>query len=164
MNQEAMEKGEEQLALAKEKLALAIDLQSVMDIVRRTARELTGADGATFIIRDQDFCFYAEEYAISPLWKGYRFPIRHCISGWAMLHKQHVVVEDIYADNRIPHDAYKPTFVKSLAIVPIDINNPIGAIGNYWATHHLTTTNEIYLLEKLAAITAPEMLRVMQTD
>jgi hypothetical protein len=30
-----------------------------------------------------------------------------------------VAIEDIYLDDRIPHEAYRPTFVKSLAMLPI---------------------------------------------
>src|SRR3954452_13433582 len=96
-------------------LSLARSLPAVMAIVRRVARELTGADGATFVLREGDKCYYADENAIAPLWKGRRFPISACISGWSMLHREHVVIEDIYADGRIPADTYRPTFVKSLA-------------------------------------------------
>src|SRR5215469_16397929 len=77
-----------------------------------------------------------------------------CISGWAMLHRQPAVIEDIYADNRIPHDAYRPTFVKSLAMVPIRSLDPIGAIGNYWAKRHLPTEEEVKLLRALADATS----------
>ena len=49
------------------------------------------------------------------------------------------MIEDIYADDRIPHDAYRPTFVKSLAMVPIRTLDPVGAIGNYWAERHQPT-------------------------
>lgn len=144
----------ERLVVAVQELSLARDLDTVMHIVRTVARELTGADGATFILRDRDFCFYADENAISPLWKGSRFPIHTCISGWAMLNRKAAIIEDIYVDDRIPIDAYRPTFVKSLAMVPIRTINPIGAIGNYWANQHLPTPEEVTLLQSLADITA----------
>lgn len=79
-------------------LSLARDLEKVMEIVRHAGRELTGADGVSFILRDGDLCYYADEAAIGPLWKGKRFPMASCISGWAMLHRQPAVIEDIYAD------------------------------------------------------------------
>ena len=50
-------------------LSLARDLPRLMEIVRHAARTLTGADGATFVLRDSDQCYYAEEDAIEPLWK-----------------------------------------------------------------------------------------------
>jgi K+-sensing histidine kinase KdpD len=147
-------KGTEHLIQVVQELSLARDMETVTAIVRTAARKLTGADGATFVLRDIDKCYYADEDAISPLWKGRRFPLKTCISGWAMLNRKAVAIEDIYADDRIPHDAYRPTFVKSLAMVPIRAVDPIGAIGNYWANHHLPTDSEIRLLQSLADITA----------
>lgn len=133
-----------------QELSLARTLPTVMDIVRRAARRLSGSDGATFVLRDGDKCFYAEEDAISPLWKGQRFPMSRCISGWVMLNREPAVIEDIYADDRIPADAYRPTFVKSLVMVPIRTAEPIGAIGTYWATHRIPDPNLVRLLQALA--------------
>jgi signal transduction histidine kinase len=146
--------GMERLVTVVQELSLARDLETIMAIVRRAARELTGADGAAFILRDNGLCFYADENAIAPLWKGRRFPMTSCISGWAMLNRQQAVIEDIYADPRIPHDAYRPTFVKSLAMVPIRTIDPLGAIGNYWAERRLPTPEEVKLLQALADTTA----------
>lgn len=140
----------ERLVAVVQELSLTRNLDTVMRIVRRTARELTGADGATFVLREGDFCYYADEDAIAPLWKGKRFPMASCISGWVMMNRQSAVIEDIYADPRIPADAYRPTFVKSLAMVPIRTSFPIGAIGNYWATRHPATPEEVNVLQALA--------------
>src|ERR1700731_3852664 len=122
--------------------------------VPRAGRRLTGADGATFVLRDGKDCFYADEDAISPLWKGQRFPLETCISGWAMLHRRQAAIADIYKDPRVPHDAYRTTFVKSLAVVPIRQLRPIGAIGTYWASTHEATEHELVLLQALADSTA----------
>lgn len=153
-------RGPARLVAAVQALSLARDLPTIMAIVRQAARELTGADGATFILRDDDKCHYADEDAIAPLWKGHRFPMQACISGWAMLNRKPAVIEDIYVDPRIPHDAYRPTFVKSLAMVPIRTQSPIGAIGNYWASRHLATPAEVELLQSLANTTAVAMENV----
>jgi hypothetical protein len=137
-----------------QRLSLARDLTTVQEIVRRAARRLTGADGATFVLRDGDLCHYVDEDAIAPLWKGQRFPLEACVSGWAMLHRQPVAIPDIYADDRVPHDAYRPTFVKSMVMVPIRTLDPVGAIGNYWATPHQPSPAEVRLLQALADTTA----------
>ncbi|MEG4590193.1 diguanylate cyclase [Microcoleus sp. MOSTC5] len=144
----------EKLLVVVQELSLARSLEDVMAIVRVAARQLTGADGATFVLRDKDQCFYADEDAIAPLWKGRRFPMSICISGWTMLNRQPTVIPDIYEDARIPHAAYQPTFVKSLAMVPIRTIDPIGAIGNYWAQPHQPTDQEVKLLQALADTTA----------
>ncbi|WP_374074504.1 ATP-binding protein [Bdellovibrio bacteriovorus] len=146
-------------------LSSARTLEQVMLLVRKAARDIAQADGATFVLRDGDFCFYADEDAISPLWKGQRFPMSACISGWSMLHKQAVVIEDIYKDPRIPIDAYAPTFVKSLAMTPIRKEAPIGAIGTYWKDLHVPTEEQLELLQALANSTsvALENLNLYQT-
>lgn len=148
------QQGIERLVETIHQLSLARDIETVMRIVRTEAREMTGADGATFVLKDNGHCYYADEDAISPLWKGQRFPLNACISGWSMLNKKPAIIGDIYHDERIPIEAYKPTFVKSLVMVPIRKMDPIGAIGNYWAQHHDPTEAEVKLLQALADITA----------
>jgi signal transduction histidine kinase len=140
-----------------QQLSLVRDLDAVIEIVQRSARKLTGAEGATFVLKDNNQCFYANEDAIAPLWKGQRFPLETCISGWAMLNRASVVIKDIYADPRIPANAYAPTFVKSLVIVPIRLMDPVGAIGNYWANEYESTKEEVELLQALADITSVSM-------
>jgi PAS domain S-box-containing protein len=83
-----------------------------------------------------------------------------CISGWAMIHRETVVIPDIYQDQRIPFDAYRPTFVKSLAMVPVRKENPIAAIGAYWASHHTATARELTLLQALANATSIALANV----
>lgn len=144
----------EQLLAAVIELSHIREVDQVMEVVRRWARTLTGADGVTFVLREGEKVFYADEDAIGPLWKGQRFPASACISGWAIHHREAVVIEDIYADDRIPHDAYRPTFVKSLAMMPIRMDDPVGAIGAYWATHHRATERELTLLASLASASA----------
>jgi signal transduction histidine kinase/CheY-like chemotaxis protein len=159
---EAQRKTRAMLLLLKavQELSLARDLGSIMTITRRAARELTGADGASFVLRDGDKCYYADEDAIAPLWKGQRFPLANCVSGWVMDHRQPAVIPDIYADPRVPVEAYRPTFVKSMAMVPIRTESPIGAIGNYWAHMRAPTPEEVELLEALANTTAVAMENV----
>jgi signal transduction histidine kinase len=141
-------------------LASARDEASVCAIVRRAARELTAADGVTFVLRQGGFCYYADEDAIAPLWKGKRFPLESCISGWVMLNKRYTAIADIYTDERIPHAAYRPTFVKSLLMMPVRRENPIAAIGAYWATHHTATPLEIGVLQSLADAAALALYNV----
>jgi signal transduction histidine kinase len=137
-----------------QELSLARDIETVMKVVKTAARQLTGADGASFILREGDNCYYADEDALSPLWKGQRFPMANCVSGWVMEQKQPAVIPDIYIDERVPHEAYRPTFVKSLAIVPIRTLAPIGAIGIYWGREYRPTEGEVQLLQSLADSTS----------
>ncbi len=142
------------LVEAVQALSQAHEVDEVTAIVREAARNLTGADGASFVLRDGEQCYYADENAIAPLWKGKRFPLSTCVSGWVMLNGTPAVIPDIYDDPRVPTEAYRPTFVKSMAMVPIRRNAPIGAIGNYWAHSHVPTDEEISILQALADTTS----------
>jgi signal transduction histidine kinase len=146
--------GMQQLVSVVQRLSLARTMPAIMDIVRHAARNLVGADGTSFIVRDGDNCFYAEEDAIGPLWKGRRFPMNTCVSGWAMLNRQPAIVKDIEEDARITQELYHTTFVKSLVVVPVRTLSPIGAIEIYWARPHRATTEELELLQALADSTS----------
>jgi signal transduction histidine kinase len=154
---QALVHAQARLVQAVQELSLVRTLPAIQEIVRRAARDIAGSDGATFILREGDMCHYADEDAISPLWKGQRFPMAACVSGWAMLNARSVVIPDIYADSRVPADAYRPTFVKSLVMVPIRLDSPIGAIGVYWAKHRTATEAEVTLLQALANTTSVAM-------
>jgi PAS domain S-box-containing protein len=152
-DQEQIERLNERLQLlveAIQELSISTSLENIMTTVRSHVRKLVNADGSTFILRQGDSCYYADEDTISPLWKGQSFPMTNCISGWAMLNKQSVVIDDIYTDSRIPVELYKSTFVRSLSISPIRINDPLGAIGAYWSRNYSPTEVEIKLLNTLA--------------
>lgn len=137
-----------------EDLSAAHTVDQIAAVVRTAARRITGADGVTFILRDGDSCSYLDEDAIGPLWKGQRFPMSACISGWVMLNGQVAVVPDVYRDDRIPHEVYRPTFVNSLVMTPVRPKDPLAAIGAYWARPHQPTADEVTKLEIMARATA----------
>ena len=153
------DRGAQRLVAAVQTLSVARDLESIIDIVRKEARLLFHADGATFVLRDGDCCHYVDEDAISPLWKGQRFAMSTCISGWVMEHRQAAAITDIQKDDRIPLASYRPTFVKSLIMVPIRSQDPIGAVGIYWAQIH-DASQEVELAQALANCAAIAMENV----
>lgn len=145
---------------AIERLAGAGGMDDVVATLRASARRLIGADGIAVILREDEQCWYVEEDAAGPLWKGDKFPLASCISGWAMLHRQTVTIEDIRADERIPQDVYRETFVRSLLMVPVRSADPIGAIGAYWSEPYRATAAQVEMLERLARATATAMENV----
>lgn len=139
------------LAKAQRKLALAEHQAAVIETVRLTARGICKSDGITFILREGEMCHYVEEDAIGPLWKGQRFPLNACISGWSMIHGETVVIEDVFQDPRIPYDAYLPTFVKSLIMTPVGDKN-VAAMGAYWKDQRQFDSLEIMTIKTFSAI------------
>ena len=143
-----------------DQLAAVGDLTGVGEVVRTAARALTGAMGATFVIREGNHCFYADEDAIAPLWKGQRFPVDTCLSGWAMVHRSSTVVPDIETDPRVPLEAYRPTFVRSLVMVPVGTPQPVAAIGAYWSIPRTPHPEEVAALEALASAAGAAIARI----
>jgi K+-sensing histidine kinase KdpD len=137
-----------------QELFLAKNLEKITEIVVKFARELTGSDGAIFVLKADDQCYYAEENTLISLDKGQRFPINISLGGWCINHQEQMIIQDIYQEEKIPFSAHKHTLVKSLVIVPVKKETPLGVIGNYWAKKHLATTEEIALIQALADTTA----------
>lgn len=135
-------------------LAKATAVEDVGFAVRNVGRRLVDCDGVTFVLRCAGHCLYADEDAIAPLWKGQRFPMEMCISGWVMLNRRAVMIPNIFLDPRIPHDVYRRTFVKSLMMVPVGNDFPVAAIGAYWAEFHDPTDHEQMALYSLARAAA----------
>ena len=142
------------LVLAVERLASARSTDDVIATLRDSARNLVGADGICVVLRDDNKCFYVEEDAIGPLWKGGRFPMETCISGWAMLNRKTAVIPDVFVDDRIPHAVYSQTFVNSLVMTPIGHDQPTAALGAYWARNYQAPREVVDTLETLARAAA----------
>jgi PAS domain S-box-containing protein len=130
-------------------LLAARDLTSVAAIVSHAARQITGADGACVVLREGDACYYIDEEAIAPLWKGSRFPAEMCVSGMAMREQRVIAIPDITSDPRIPLELYRPTFVTSVLLAPGG-DPAVGAVGAYWQDVHTADQGEIDALSTLA--------------
>lgn len=140
---------------AGERLAAATSVDEVVAVLRDTARAAVGAQGISVVLEQEGRCFYAAEDAVSPLWQGQKFAAEQCISGWAMRHRETVTVSDVRLDPRIPQDAYTPTFVRSLIMVPIGRPVAVAALGAYWSevrTHDQNTIKRLQSLASLATI------------
>ncbi len=143
-----------ELVEAIQKLSFCRSLSEIIDIVRISARKIARSDGATFILKEGNLCHYVDEDAIGPLFKGKHFPMQSCIGGLSMIKKDVIVVRDIDNDERIPPNTYSSTFVKSLCITPIRIEDPQGAIGLYWKDETVPTADTIRMLSVLANSTS----------
>ena len=147
---------------ARRRFRFADDQQAVIDAVRETARTVCKCDGITFVLREGDLCHYVEEDAIAPLWKGQKFPLTSCISGWAMLNAKPAVIEDVFADPRIPYDAYLPTFVKSLIMTPVG-QARVAAMGAYWKTKRQFSDLEILTVKTFSAVVGGALSALLET-
>jgi len=67
-----------------------------------------------------------------------------------MTHGRPAAIADIYQDPRIPVDAYRPTFVRSLIMAPVGRKEPVAALGAYWAETRQPQPDEIEQLQSIA--------------
>ena len=151
------------LALATGRLEAAGSLEDVVSILRETARAIAGADGIAVVLREGEASFYAAEDAIEPLWRGRRFPLTECVSGWAILNDETAIVPDLERDPRVPIAAYRTTSMRSLVMVPIGSPEPVAALGAYWCAAVSPDDATVCRLEALAqqAAAALDRIRVM---
>jgi two-component sensor histidine kinase len=75
-----------------------------------------------------------------------------------------VAIPNIYEDDRIPQDAYRPTFVQSLAMVPVRQERPIAALGAYWSRCYQASDAELDLLQTVANVAALPIAYVQLRD
>jgi GAF domain-containing protein len=138
------------LDTARDRLATTESVEEIVAVICGSARAICSADGVTFVLRHGDHCFYMDEDAIESLWKGGKFPLSKCISGWAMLNARSVAISDVFLDSRIPHNVYCRTFVKSLIMVPVSSESPAATIGTYRQDVREFSPSEIAVVEMLA--------------
>lgn len=152
-----------QLVTVIERLAGARSIESVIETLRSSARGIVQADGIAIVLSDNGYCHYVAEDACSPLWSGQRFPVETCISGIAMQLRETVIIPDIEQDPRVPLAAYRPTFVRSMMMVPVGQPEAFAAVGAYWSRVRTPEKEEVAKLETLArsAATAFENARLI---
>jgi GAF domain-containing protein len=138
------------LGLVAHVLRAAETPDEIVGAIRAAARRKGDVDGVTFVVREGDNCRYVAEDAVGPLWTGSSFPLTMCITGHAMLSCRTIVVPDIYEDRRIPHEAYRPTFVRSLIVVPVGWPQAIACVCFYWARLGAADAATVGYLEALA--------------
>ncbi|MEP9357218.1 GAF domain-containing protein [Sphingomonas sp. KR3-1] len=148
------------LTEAMARLSHAGSIDEIVAILRESARTIAQADGITVIRRDGNQVAYIAEDALEPLWSGQSFPIEACISGLAIIEAHPIHIPDIYEDPRVPVDAYRPTFVRSMAMYPIGLMGPSMAMGAYWRTAGAIDPGASALLASLARYAGVTLGRV----
>jgi hypothetical protein len=142
-------------------LAAARRMHEISRLVIREVRRRVDADGVSFVLRDDETCYYIDDDAITTLWRGLKFPTSSCISGWSMTNDKVAFIPDVYQDDRIPHDVYRATFVKSMIMIPIGSPDPFAAMGVYWANYRPHVDDEMLsLLHFIASLAASAITSV----
>lgn len=150
------------LTEAMARLSHASSIDELVTVLRDCARTIARCDGITVIRREGNRVAYIAEDAMSPLWAGEDFPIENCISGLAIIEARPIHIPDIYEDARVPVDAYRPTFVRSMSMYPIGLMGPSMAMGAYWAEAGAANPATNALLASLARYAGVTLGRVTE--
>lgn len=148
------------LAAAAKRLSAAQTVEEVVAILCDCARDIVGSDGIAVVLRKDDLCHYVAEDAIEPLWRGARFPMNACVSGWAMLNRCSVVIPDLECDPRVPQAAYARTSMRSLAMAPMGSPEPVAALGAYWCAYVEPDDATVRRLDILAQVAGTAVSRL----
>jgi len=152
------------MTAATDALTKAQSLAEILEILRSRARAILGSDGVTVAMRERDQVHYVGEDSIAPLSAGRRFPIGSCMSGMAMTQRRTIVIPDIGADPRVPLDAYRSTFVASMAMAPIGVGEPVAALGAYWRSSQPIEEDALVLLDMLAKGASAQLERIVDHE
>ena len=130
-------------------LGRTASVEASLEVLRAHARAIGCADGVTVVRRDGDEVIHVGEDAVAPLWTGRRFPIGLCVSGLAMTERRAIYIPDIRRDARVPPHVHATDFVASMAMFPLGIGKPVGALGIFWAQHNPAEPDALELLDTL---------------
>lgn len=129
--------------------------EDITSTLKTAAKRLIHCDASSIIIRVDEDCHYIDEDSEQPLWKGMRFPLNNCITGWAILNGSTAIIPDIYDDARVPAELYRHTSIQSMMVAPLKNKNMQGgAISVYWNKRHSPSSAEVHILNTLTDISS----------
>ena len=76
-----------------------------------------------------------------------------------MIHGKQACISNVFVDERIPQEAYKRTFVKSLVMTPMASSDAKGAMGVYWAKNYDLPESTRAELTELARMVGANLAR-----
>jgi len=129
-------------------LGRTASVEASLEVLRAHARAIGCADGVTVVRREGGEVIHVGEDAAAPLWTGQRFPIGLCVAGMAMTERRPIYIPDIRRDARVPPHVQATPFA-SLAMFPLGIGEPIGALGIFWAQDNPAEPDALALLDTL---------------
>lgn len=140
----------EYLVHALKTLTAAKTMEQVQEAITHSARNLVHSDSAALVFLEDGLCHHVSEDSPIQLWEGRKYAMDECVSGWSISNNKTAVIRDIASDSRVSMRHYASTPIKSLVMVPIFIDRPMGAIGAYWNEAFEPSATEIQILQTLA--------------
>jgi Signal transduction histidine kinase len=130
-----------------------LDLKTIMDLVVKHSRDLTGADGSIIEIRDGDDLIYHHVHGAAEKFLGMRIGIAGSFSGMCMNENKMLICYDSETDDRVNREACRKVNLRSMVVLPLYHGNQvIGVLKNYHARPNYFTEENCVPLRLIAGI------------
>ncbi len=124
-------------------------IEQIARVCCERARQAVSSDGVCFVLIEDGHAHYIEEDSVNIFLKGTSRGLEDCICGWCIQHEQLALVDDVYQDERIHIRFYDDSYVRSLAMIPINgESGVIGALGFYFSQPSFTSNRIGYDQER----------------
>lgn len=138
------------LAEVIECVALTATVEEVVETTLCAARDLTGANGAAFVLGEGHRCWEVSAGRNCPIRESGGFPLNLCVCSWLALNRSFAVVDDVQTDLGIPTDVVRPPYMKGLVTTPVRVPGTFCGMNVYWDTDVPSADNAPAILRGLA--------------
>jgi signal transduction histidine kinase len=136
------------------RLTTAHTFEDVATLATEAVCRVTGADGATLVVADDNVCFAVDAASMRSARSAQRFSLGDCLYGSVIRQPRALHIRDAGADDRSAYDPHVPASATTLCILPLRPTAPVGALGMHWHAAHEPSTGERMAAESIAAATA----------
>lgn len=140
----------------------AKDLPMIMDIVTKGSMDITGCDGASIELVENDQLVYSSVSGIASDFIGLRIMIENSLSGTCMNLKKALVSDDIETDDRVNKVASRQIGLRSMVVVPLLYGDKVvGILKVLSKTPGFFKEEDIKILELMSGLIAAAMYNAM---
>lgn len=153
------------ISVQTEIVQLGADLSSIMDLVTHRSQEITGADGASIELIQEQELVYSAASGIAEKFLGLRLNIDNSLSGECIKTRTTLLSNDIEKDDRVNKDACRLIGLNSMIVVPLICQEDVVGIMKVLSRNsgHFCQDN-ISSLELMSGLIAAAMFHAMKND
>jgi PAS domain S-box-containing protein len=143
--------------------ALGSDVDTVLEVIVRTAPEITGGSGAVIELVDGDELVYRAASGPARDHVGLYLPIEGSLSGHAVQSGILIYCEDVELDVRVDIEACRRIGIRSMVVVPLLSDDaPIGVLKAFSSRSRAFADLDVYMVQLLAGLCAAALAHAQQ--
>jgi PAS domain S-box-containing protein len=139
----------------QEILSALTDIDRVLEVIVRTAPEITGGSGAVVEFVDGDELVYRAASGSARPHVGLYLPIEGSLSGHAVRSGTLIYCEDVELDSRVDVEACRRIGIRSMVVVPLlSGDSVIGVLKTFSPRSRAFEDLDVYIVQLLAGLCA----------